>query len=187
MSTLKDLTWEKHKEAEAQPFIKSIFKGQVDVKKYTDYLFQLFVVYNTLEHYANERHLFRGIEGIKRAKLIEKDWLELNGGEWSGYALSSTAAYANYLDTIRNDDNKLLAHIYVRHMGDMFGGQALAKLCPGSNNMFKFDDIPTLINGLREKLDVSMAAEANKAFDFNIAIIKEFNDRDVAASESTSE
>jgi heme oxygenase len=81
-----------------------------------------------------------------------------------------------YLDSIQNNPKALMAHIYVRHMGDLFGGQALAKLLPGPNNMFKFEDIPSLIKRVREKLDVSMAEEANLAFDFNIAMIKEYND-----------
>ena len=42
--------------------------------------------------------------------------------------------------------------------------------------MFKFEDMPSLIKRVREKLDVSMAEEANLAFDFNIAMIKEYND-----------
>jgi heme oxygenase len=58
----------------------------------------------------------------------------------------------------------------------LFGGQALAKLLPGPNNMFKFEDIPSLIGKIRSKLDISMADEANRAFDFNIEMIKEYND-----------
>jgi heme oxygenase len=74
------------------------------------------------------------------------------------------------------DKDKIMAHVYVRHMGDLFGGQMLAKLLPGSNNMFKFDNIPTLVKGIREKIDVSMADEANVAFDHNINMIKDYND-----------
>ena len=48
MSTLKELTSAKHAEAEQQPFIKSIFAGNVDKEKYTDYLFQLMVLYGAM-------------------------------------------------------------------------------------------------------------------------------------------
>jgi len=68
-----------------------------------------------------------------------------------------------------------MAHIYVRHMGDLFGGQMLAKLLPGPNNMFKFDNMPELIKTFRTKLDISMADEANKAFQYNIDILKEYD------------
>ena len=53
MSTLKELTSEKHREAESQPFLKSIFAGNVDRKKYSEYLYQLLMVYNVLENKAD--------------------------------------------------------------------------------------------------------------------------------------
>ena len=60
-------------------------------------------------------------------------------------------------------------------MGDLFGGQALAKLVPGSGHMYKFEDIPSLAKEVRSRLSDDMADEANKAFDFNIAMIKEYS------------
>lgn len=177
MSTLKELTSEKHAEAEQQPFIKSIFAGNVDKDKYTDYVFQLLVLYGALESFADEHGIFGGILDIKRTKLIEQDWFELKGNtEVGGIVRMSTIEYVNYLHSIKHDKNKILAHVYVRHLGDMFGGQMLAKLLPGSNNMFKFNDIPKLIAGIKSQLDLSMADEANIAFDYNIKMIKEFND-----------
>lgn len=177
MSSLKELTAEKHAEAETQSFIKSIFAGNVDKQKYTDYLGQLVVLYGALESFADAHDIFGGIRDIKRAKLIEQDWFELKGNtDPTNEVKLSTIEYVNYLHSIKEDKHKLLAHIYVRHLGDMFGGQMMAKLLPGSNNMFKFNDIPKLIAGLRSQLDISMAEEANIAFDYNIKMIKDFND-----------
>ena len=177
MNTLKDLTFEKHKEAEAQPFIKSIFSGQVDRAKYIDYLYQLLVLYQSLEWHGTRLGVFKGIENIKRAKAIELDYYELIGeSESNGKLNASTINYINYLETIKDDANKMLAHIYVRHMGDMFGGQMLAKLLPGSNRMFQFENLPQLIANVRQKLDVSLAEEANVAFDHNIIMLKDYND-----------
>jgi heme oxygenase len=70
----------------------------------------------------------------------------------------------------------MLAHVYVRHMGDMFGGQMLAKLLPGSNRMFQFENLPQLIANVRQKLNVSLAEEANVAFTHNINMLKDYND-----------
>lgn len=177
MSTLKELTLEKHKEAEEQPFIKSIFKGQVDKDKYTDYLYQLLLLYQSLEWHGTRLGIFKGIENIKRAKAIELDYNELIGEAASrGKLNASTINYINYIETIKDDANKILAHIYVRHMGDMFGGQMLAKLLPGSNRMFQFENLPQLIANVRQKLDVSLAEEANVAFDHNINMLKDYND-----------
>jgi len=177
MTTLKDLTWEKHKEAESQPFIKSIFENRVDTNKYIDYLYQLRLIYSVMENHADRLNLFEGIEDIKRTKAITLDFAELANGNQGSYRMNlATKEYLQYLDTIRTDQDKLMAHIYVRHMGDLFGGQALAKLLPGPNNMFKFDNIPHLVKNMRDRINISMAEEANKAFDFNINLIKEYNE-----------
>lgn len=176
MVSLKELTADKHREAESQPFLKSIFAGKVDVSKYTDYLYQLLHVYQVLEFYADTHNLFEGIEDIKRSKQIEMDWVELLGDKPSGEVNFATDNYIQYLHIIKDDPKKIMAHVYVRHMGDLFGGQMLAKLLPGSNNFYKFDNIQTLVKGIREKVTVSLAEEANIAFDHNINMIKVYND-----------
>ena len=177
MSTLKELTAEKHTEAESQPFLKTIFDGNVNEDKYTSYLYQLLYVYQVLEFYGDNHKLFEGIEDIKRSKQMEFDWISLKGDKSEPeHIFNSTQKYVNYIHSIKDDKRKLMAHIYVRHMGDLFGGQMLAKLLPGPNNMFKFNDIPKLVKGVREKIDISLADEANIAFDHNINMIKDFND-----------
>lgn len=177
MSSLKDLTSQKHTEAETQPFIKSIFAGKVDENKYIDYLYQLRIIYEYLEKTGDRLGIFEGIEKLKRTRAITLDYTELSNNQVTLNDIkNSTIDYLEYLDTIKDDKDKIMAHIYVRHMGDLFGGQALAKLLPGPNNMFKFEDIPLLVAGIRSRLDISMADEANRAFDFNIEMIKEYND-----------
>lgn len=178
MSTLKELTAEVHAEAESQPFIKSIFAGNVDKGKYTDYVYQLFHVYGLMEILASKHDIFNGMEDLKRAKLAQQDWTELcTDLATTVFKIRlSTLTYLQYLDSIQDDPKKLLAHVYVRHMGDLFGGQQLAKLVPGNGHMYKFEDIPLLIKTVRSKLDVSLADEAIVAFNHNIAIIKEYND-----------
>jgi len=175
MSTLKELTAEKHKEAESQPFIKSIFAGEVDYFKYVDYLYQLLYVYRVLEELGDRHRIFDGMQGVKRKDAIELDYTELMGDPPYPIVRESTQEYINYLHTIVDDGPKLLAHIYIRHMGDLFGGQQLAKLLPGPNNMYKFDDIPGIIKAFRAKLGTSLADEANTAFDYNILILKEYD------------
>jgi heme oxygenase len=178
LSTLKELTADVHAEAESQPFIKSIFAGNVNKEKYADYVYQLFHVYGLMEILASKHAIFDGIEDLKRAKLAQQDWAELceDLATTVFKIRPSTLTYLQYLDSIQDDSKKLLAHVYVRHMGDMFGGQQLAKLTPGSGHMYKFEDIPTLIKTVRSKLDVSLADEAIIAFKHNIEMVKEYND-----------
>jgi heme oxygenase len=178
LSTLKELTAEVHAEAESQPFIKSIFAGNVDKDKYTDYVYQLFHVYGLMEILASKHGIFDGIENLKRANAAQRDWTELCEGITTTIfnIKESTLKYMQYLDSIKDDPKKLLAHVYVRHMGDMFGGQQLAKLTPGNGHMYKFEDIPSLVKAVRSKLDISLADEAIIAFKHNIEMVKEYND-----------
>jgi len=60
-----------------------------------------------------------------------------------------------------------MAHIYVRHMGDLSGGQMIAKKVPGPGIMYQFDDdVNVLKDKIRTRLDDSMADEAKICFDF---------------------
>lgn len=174
MSTLKELTKEKHTIAESQAFIKSIFDNNVDKEKYTDYLYQLYHVYYQLENCEDK--LFKGIEDMKRHILVLKDFIELVGARhYKNIINPSTKLYLDYITSIKDDDKKLLAHIYVRHMGDLFGGQQLKKLVPGSGRMYEFSNIPGLIVEMRRRCGPELADEANVAFDYNISIIKDYN------------
>jgi len=173
MSVLKELTAELHKEAETQPFIKTIFAGNVSKEKYVSFLFQKYMLYSRIEKYGTELNLFDGIENIKRTPYIIEDIEELS--YFSLQTKKSTETYLKHIDAIKDDSSKLMSHIYVHHMGDMFGGQMLAKLVPGSGKMYKFNDTKELITNLKSKLNISMALEANLAFAFTIEIIKEYN------------
>jgi heme oxygenase len=179
LSTLKELTADVHAEAESQPFIKSIFSGNVDKEKYRDYVFQLIHLYGLLETLGDAHGLFVGMEELRRAPSAELDFVELLGDDEFTHVLNeSTFNYLQYLNRadVVKDPKRIFAHIYVRHMGDLFGGQQLAKLTPGTGQMYKFDDIPKLIKAVRSKIDPSLADEAIIAFKHNIEMIKVYND-----------
>jgi heme oxygenase len=75
--------------------------------------------------------------------------------------------YMDHLMSIKDDANKLMAHVYVRHMGDLSGGQMIAKRVPGAGKFYQFDKgIDELKELVRAKLDDSMADEAKICFDF---------------------
>jgi heme oxygenase len=172
---LKEQTAAKHKEAESQPFIKSIFEANVDKDDYADYLFQLANVYHILEEVVGKRFsLFEGMEDLKRAKAITVDFNEIAYRDNAYIVRESTLNYLNYLLKIE-DAQTAMAHVYVRHMGDLFGGQMLAKLVPGSGAMYKFDNIKSLVTEIRSRINDEMGPEANIAFDHNIAMIKEYS------------
>lgn len=75
---------------------------------------------------------------------------------------------------IMDDPHKLMAHIYVRHMGDLSGGQMIKKKVPGSGRYYEFDgDIKELKEKIRSKCNDDMAEEAKLCFDFATDLFKE--------------
>ena len=100
---------------------------------------------------------------------------ELNDGYFRPL-LPSTIKYLDRLNELSEDESKrhlLFAHVYVRHMGDLYGGKLIARLIPGSGRMYQFDDRPRLIKAFNEKLTMDLVDEANLAFDYYISIFDE--------------
>jgi heme oxygenase len=58
-------------------------------------------------------------------------------------------------------------------MGDLYGGQMIKRVVPGDATMYDFENRKELIDALRKKLNVSMAAEANECFGFAIDLFTE--------------
>lgn len=175
MSTLKEQTYEKHKEAETQPFIKEIFQKRVDKNKYAEYLYQLYLVYHAMENITGPKlRVYEGLTGLNRAEAIFADFQELAIPDKTYAIKESTLKYIQYIMDITKPED-LIAHMYVRYLGDLNGGQIFAKLVPGSGTMFQFENKEELTNNFRAKLSDDMGPEACVAFDYNISIVKEFN------------
>jgi heme oxygenase len=66
-----------------------------------------------------------------------------------------------------------MAHIYVRHMGDLAGGQMIAKRVPGSGRMYQFEDADVLKTAIRERINDDMAEEAKVCFQFAADMFKD--------------
>ena len=175
MATLKEQTQEKHKLAETQPFIKEIFQKRVDRNKYAEYLYQLYLIYHAMETIAGPKlGAYEGLAGLYRAESILKDFKELVTQDKTYTIKESTLKYIQYIMDITKQDD-LIAHMYVRYLGDLNGGQIFAKLVPGSGKMFQFENKEELTNNFRAKLTDNMGPEACVAFDYNIEIVREFN------------
>jgi heme oxygenase len=174
---LRDLTKEKHKEAENHRFVKYLFAGSITEEVYSNYLYNQYIAYKALEERAESCGLFEGIEKIKRTDKILKDFQEL-GAEKQPTIYVSTMTYSNYVKKM--PEESIIAHLYVRHFGDMFGGQMMKKLVPGSGSMYEFEDKNMLINNIRSKLSLDMADEANVVFDFAIKLFEDLaNEYDI--------
>jgi heme oxygenase len=165
--SLKELTHEQHRRAETQPFVKVLFSGNVDPELYATYLYNQFPMYELLEVFAMSHGLLHDMPEVFRAKAIYSDFKELWNKEEFPTQVPVVKKYLDHLMSIKDDPKKLMAHIYVRHFGDLSGGQMIAKRVPGSKKYYDFGADPAEIkNKLREKLDDSMADEARICFDY---------------------
>lgn len=168
--SLKELTTEKHVAAEAHPFTKLLVSGNMPKEVYADYLLNQHMSYLALEELASKQGLFAGLEPIRRANAIRNDLQELGiTPELKIYPAS--IKYVDHLATLPSEE--LMAHIYVRHMGDMYGGQMIKKVIPGSGTMYNFENRSDLATELRTRLTDDMAVEANVCFDLILELFTE--------------
>ena len=173
--SLKELTKDNHTNAERQEFVKILFSGSIDPKLYATYLYNQFPMYELLEVCAMPHGLLSDMPGILRAKAIRADFEELWGSddEDRPKMCAVVKEYRDHIVKIKDDANLLMAHLYVRHMGDLAGGQMIAKKVPGAGKYYQFEDAENLKAAVRLKLDTSMADEARVCFDFATQLFKE--------------
>lgn len=176
MNNLKDLTWEHHKRAERTAFVHRMLKKEMTPYQYYVYLSNQFLMYTVLEETASNAGILAGLEDIKRSVAMCKDLQELEKehGFTLPVHLNSTAEYMRYIFKISEDPEKILAHIYVRHMGDLSGGQIIKKYVPGSGEFYKFsEEVDVLKEKIREKLHDGLADEAKVCFDMVTSFMEE--------------
>lgn len=178
MSSLKEAVWEHHKTAERQEFVKELMGGKISNDRYATYLFNQHPMYNILEVTAMLHGLFDGIGEIRRAPRIHEDYQELWANNPNQPPLMPVVKeYMNHIMSIKDDPEKLMAHIYVRHMGDLNGGQTIAKRVPGKGLMYQFDrDVEELKEAVRAKLSDDLAEEAKVAFEFATKLFQELSE-----------
>jgi heme oxygenase len=175
MSNLKELTRDNHTNAERQAFVQLLFSGSIDPKLYATYLKNQHPQYEILEVCAMPLGLLSGLPDIRRAPAILEDYIELWGADSteSPQMCPVVDKYIRYILSIKHDPKKLMAHIYVRHMGDLAGGQMISKRVPGAGKYYQFSDPDALKTAIRERLDDSMADEAKVCFDFATEFFKD--------------
>jgi heme oxygenase (biliverdin-producing, ferredoxin) len=178
MNKLKELTWENHQKAERTEHARKLIKGMTP-KEYHRYLYNQYVQYAALESIAKSEGVLEGIEHIARASSILADMTELE----TEYNIKRdvkllcpvVAEYVIHVMGLEDNDD-ILAHIYVRHFGDMYGGQMIKKRNPGSGKMYDFKNVEDLKTTVRVMLHDDMADEANRCFEFAMQLFEELGD-----------
>lgn len=140
MKTLKELTWEHHKEAERQQFVKTIMSGKINPEIYAIYLYNQHQCYNMLEALAMSEGIFDDMPELRRAPAIKADFDELWTYNWQPVKMESTSKYLEHINkNLIDNPEKIAAHIYVRHMGDLSGGQMIKRKIPGQGKYYQFN------------------------------------------------
>ncbi len=139
-----------------------------------------------------------------RSRALEADLQHISGADWA-YGLPQLMTGTEYQHRVSEaatgDGSRLLAHAYVRYMGDLSGGQILKrllaqslKLPPQCLTFYDFPQIPDMTlfkEAFREALDrapvsdgAPVVAEAAEAFRLNIALSEEIAglDHSIAAT-----
>ena len=177
MSKLKELTWENHQKAERTEHARKLLKGMTP-QEYHRYLYNQYVQYAALESIAKGEGVLDGIENIARASKILADMTELE----DQYDIQRDVellcpVVGQYVGHVMNlkDKDSILAHLYVRHFGDMYGGQMIKKRNPGSGKMYDFENVEELKTTVRSMLHDDMADEANRCFEFAMQLFEELD------------
>ncbi len=176
--SLKELTAEKHKEAESTKFMKAVFAKTLPIDLWKDWTYQKSLFYNGIEGVAGACGLTQSLPDIQRAHYLYLDYRDmLTDGNHSFYK-QKVVDYYQYILKLLPEPDKVMAHLYVWHMGDLFGGQMIKKIINAPSRSLDFKNPELLKQSIREKLKVEMAAEANIAFDWAISMMREY-DRDL--------
>lgn len=197
---LRTATQAVHRQAESAPLMRALFTGRIGADGYAFTLRQWHALYSALEE-AQDRSTNDPVVGgfvdptLYRRLALEQDlaWFTPDDRHALDPVLPATSAYASRLqDLARRDPAMILAHHYVRYLGDLSGGQFLGRaisrtfgLTDGRGAAF-YDfpgiDAETYKASYRQRLDRLMLSEAtvralteeaNLAFELNRAVFDE--------------
>jgi heme oxygenase len=188
---IREATKAEHKSAEESPFMQSLLFGKVPRDAYFDYIAQLAPIYEALEKWEGSMPFFD--RRLDRFERIIAD-LEYIG---TRVVLNSTISYVKHLTELikTKDEVRILAHHYVRYLGDLSGGQAIGTLVarnlsipPNFLSFYDFDDIGDRVRykeTYRENLNTyidpkdydKFITEAKLAFKYTEQIFSELADK----------
>lgn len=186
-----------HRRAERSGAVANILRGKASERLYGLYLRNLLPAYGALEtglekHRAEPAFSRIADPALWRRDAIEEDLAALFGSRWE-HRLPLIVQGQDYAARIgkaaSGDGSLLIAHAYVRYLGDLSGGQILAKVLERCFELpragLKFHDFPEIEDlndyktAFRANLDKSAShfdcheailSEAEDAFSCNIAL-----------------
>ena len=201
---LRDATADAHRAAERAPFMVALMTGELGVAAYADLLGQIHGVYQALED--AEKSAAGDVLAtpfldtrLHRTVAIEADLAALLGDDWVTQTLPLTdaaVAYAAHIRTAVDEwPSALVGHHYTRYLGDLSGGQIIARMLQrhygfddAALSLYRFEGIEPkpYKDAYRARLDGApwtdqeqerVIGESMTAFDFNKAIFDQLGAR----------
>jgi heme oxygenase len=132
---LRTTTSAAHLAAEGTPFVTQLMAGTLSLADYCRMMVNLYAIYDELERQLERNAADPSIRHIASSHLarraaIEADLVQLMGRQWreSGQLETATSSYLDRLQSIGlREPPRLVAHAYVRYMGDLSGGQMMSR------------------------------------------------------------
>nr|WP_209707032.1 biliverdin-producing heme oxygenase [Leucobacter exalbidus] len=197
---VRESSWGDHSSSEGATFMEDIMRGKATKQDYIDLSVQHYFMYLALEE-ATAQHAgnatlapFHRAE-LERIAALEADLAFLIGADWADQiaAVPATDAYAARIREVSAEGwiPGLIAHHYTRYLGDLSGGQMIARRVAKQHGLegdgLSFYDFTALGSldefkaGYRGALDAlgvtlneaeqqRMLAEVGAAYGFNTAV-----------------
>ena len=130
---LKSATASMHRRVERSAFMSGLLRGQVDSAAYTTLLHNLHALYAALEAALAAHATTPSVGPVVMPELFRSSALAADlqalGAALPPPLTLATRQYVAHLGEISaNDPGLLVAHAYVRYLGDLNGGQALRRV-----------------------------------------------------------
>lgn len=138
--SLKTQTKALHTQLERSTLMRSLLRGEMKRAPYCALLRNFHEIYAALEPLLVQHAAHPGVAplffpGLFRSQSLADDLAELHGAGWFDEIDTQPAArrYAKHLREIAaHRPGLLVAHAYVRYLGDLSGGQMLRRIVAGS-------------------------------------------------------
>jgi heme oxygenase len=130
---LRTTTASMHRRVERSAFMSSLLRGQLERAAYTALLHNLHALYAALEDALSAHAATPSVGPVVMPELFRRDTLVADlralGAAPAPPLARATQQYVERLHEISaSDPGLLVAHAYVRYLGDLNGGQALRRV-----------------------------------------------------------